>query len=116
MSILVILGGLVVIIGGIGAQLAGPVADDFDVTVTSCEAADGSLPTAKVGFTIKNTSSTVQSAIVQIEYRDSAGNRVDTDRAVVRSIAPGDTVSREESTLLDAAPTGALRCAITGVS
>lgn len=93
---------------------SGPASKNFTVGVTSCEATSGS--TAKVGLRIKNTSSTARSATVKIEYRDSAGNRLDTDSVYVRTLQPGDSASVTESTLLDGAPSGTIRCAITGIS
>jgi hypothetical protein len=53
---------------------------------------------------------------VKIEYRDGGGNRIDTDTAYVRNIAPGDTVRTDESTILDAVPAGSISCQIVGVS
>ena len=95
---------------------SGPASDNFTVTVTSCSASTGSLSTAKIGFTIKNTSTAARSATVKIEYRDGAGNRIDTDTAIVKTIQPGDMASVAESTLLDGAADGTIRCAITGIS
>lgn len=61
-----------------------------------------------------NDGSRSDSATVSIEYRDSAGARLDTDTASVRNIAPGDTARTEESTILDAeADSGS--CRVTAV-
>jgi hypothetical protein len=113
---LLIMGAVVAIIVGVTNRLSGPASDNFEITVTSCDATAGPLSTAKVGFTIKNTSSTPRSATVQIEYRDGAGSRLDTDTAHVQTIQPGDTVRHDESTILDAEAAGAIQCAITGIS
>lgn len=87
-----------------------------EADVTSCEVGGSdSLPTGKVGLTVKNISDKTRSFSVDIEYRDSGGARIDTDTAYVRNVAPGDTVRTEESTLLDA-PVSAGTCVITGVS
>lgn len=113
---LLIAGAAIVLIAGISNLVSGPASDNFDVTVTSCDATAGSLSTAKVAFTIKNTSSTARSATVEIEYRDGAGNRLDTDTARVQTIQPGDTVSHSESTILNGEASGTIRCEIIGVS
>jgi hypothetical protein len=111
--IFLIAGLLVAVLVGVINRIEGPASANFDTTVTSCKA-DGS--TATVGFTVKNVSKKTRSATVKIEYRDGSGNRLDTDTAFVSDIAPGDTVQREESTLLDADPGTSARCEIVGVS
>lgn len=113
---LLIAGLLVAVLVGVINRISGPAADNFNVSVTSCDATTGSLPTATIGFTIKNTSSKPRGATVKIEYRDGAGSRLDTDTAYVRDIQPGDTVRHEESTILDAAPADSVNCEITGIS
>lgn len=85
---------------------------DFTVGVASCEASEG---VATVGLVVTNRGKTTSSAAISIEYRDASGARIDTDTAYVRSIAPGDTARTTESTFLDAAPAGALTCAVTKV-
>lgn len=112
---LLIAGVLVLTLVGVINRIEGPASSNFDTAVASCEATTGSLATATVGFTIKNTSSKVRSATVQIEYRDGSGSRLDTDTAYVRNIQAGDTVRHDESTILDAEPTGSLECAIVGI-
>lgn len=116
-TMLVIMGGIVVLIAGITTRLGGSAADNADIRVTSCAAdGDASLATATVGFTVKNTGDSVRSYTVQIEYRDGAGNRIDTDTTSVRNVQPGDTVKAEESTILDATPDTTINCAVVGVS
>jgi len=90
----------------------GPASDRFDLTVTSCTATTGSLSTATVGFTIKNTTAQTRSATVRIEYRDGSGARLDTDTARVASIRPGETVRHDESTILDGQASGELDCQV----
>jgi hypothetical protein len=86
------------------------------VAVTGCSfASTGSLQTAKVDFTVTNTGATARSASVGIEFRDGAGNRVDTDTAYVKTVAPGDTVRASESTILDASVESTGRCLVTSV-
>ncbi|MDH6463804.1 hypothetical protein M2302_004001 [Micromonospora sp. A200] len=84
----------------------------MEVRVTSCEVF-GSV--AKVGFSVKNIGDTTRSATLKIEYRDSAGARLDTTTSYVRNVAPGDTVRGEESTILDV-PTTSGSCKIVEVS
>lgn len=116
-SILAIAGVGVLVLLGIVNRVSGPAADNFTVAVTSCNATgSANLATATVGLSVKNTSSRARSATVKIEYRDGGGARIDTDTAYVRDIAPGDTARAEESTLLDAAPTGAISCSVVGIS
>lgn len=74
----------------------------IDIKVTSCEFTDGALPTATVGYTVTNRDDRTRDVRLDIEYRDNAGARLDTDTAYVRDVAPGDTVRGEESTILDA--------------
>lgn len=99
-------------LAGIINRLQGPTSDRFDLTVTSCSATTGTLPTATVGFTITNTSSQAHSATVGIQYRDGSGARLDTDTAYVTSIRPGETVRRDETTILDGVPSGELDCQV----
>lgn len=94
---------------GSGSDDAGR--SDMRVDITSCSL-DGD--TARVGLEVTNNGDVTESARIEIEYRDSAGRRVDTDTTWVRDIAPGDTVRTEESTLLDA-PTSSGRCIVTEV-
>jgi hypothetical protein len=104
------------ILVGIINRVQGPAADAFDVSVTSCNATGTTLATATIGLSVKNTSSSTKSATVKIEYRDGSGNRLDTDTAYVRNIAPGDTVRTDETTILDAVPAGSISCEIVDVS
>ncbi|MEU5791317.1 hypothetical protein ABZ754_26800 [Micromonospora purpureochromogenes] len=90
----------------------GDAVSKMEVRVTSCEVF-GSV--AKVGFSVKNIGDKTRSATLKIEYRDSAGARLDTDTLYVRNVAPGDTVRGEESTILDV-PTTSGSCKIVGVS
>lgn len=116
-SMLAIMGAVVLVLAGISNRVTGPASDNFKVAVTGCEATGTStLSTAKVGLTVTNTSDTVRNATVKIEYRDSSGSRIDTDTAYLRSIGAGDTARTEETTILDAAPSGAITCAIVGIS
>ena len=107
---LLILGALVVL----GLRLTGtPAADRYEVNVTGCTAnSDGSVAT--IAFTVHNTGPAVADVAVDIEYRDGAGSRLDTDTARVRDLAAGDTARAEESTVLDGSAEG-LTCRITGV-
>jgi hypothetical protein len=115
----IVVGLLVVgllMLGGQSPRSNRSPAAPFTVTVTNCDATNGALATATVSFTITNTSTTARSARVDVEYRDNNGNRLDTDTAYVRDIAPGDTVRHDESTILDADPGYApMSCAIIGV-
>lgn len=114
--VLIVAGGLLLF--GIYAATGGlkPASADAEVNVVSCKVGGSdSLPTATVGITVKNTGSKTRSFSVNVEYRDGAGNRIDTDTARVRSVAPGDTARVEETTILDAAPDSAGACAIVGV-
>ena len=107
-----------VVIGGIAAVtrlVEGPPSKNFDVTVVKCSSGSV-LDSAVVGFTITNNSDQVRSATVKVEYRDGDGNRLDTDTTYVPNIAPGDTVRKEEGTMLDADPEGAITCRIVGIS
>lgn len=100
---------LVAVIGDRGDRAA---VSKMEVRVTSCEVF-GSV--AKVGFSVKNIGDKTRSATLKIEYRDSAGARLDTTTSYVRNVAPGDTVRGEESTILDV-PTTSGSCKIVGVS
>ncbi|MGS2620218.1 hypothetical protein ACVCAH_38050, partial [Micromonospora sp. LZ34] len=96
-----------VLVGMIGDR-AAVSKTKMEVRVTSCEVF-GSV--AKVGFSVKNIGDKTRSATLKIEYRDSAGARLDTVTSYVRNVAPGDTVRGEESTILDA-PTTSGSCKI----
>lgn len=120
-GILLIAFGAVVLlccaVGQLGRSAGGSDSDttgDMSVEVTSCEFTGGDLPTGKIGYRVTNNGDSTETARVRIEYRDDSGDRIDTDTAYVRDIAPGDTVRGEESTLLDA-PVSSGRCVITGV-
>ncbi len=116
-SMLAIAGALMLVLVGVTNMISGPASDNFKVSVTSCTAdRSPSLATAKIGLSVTNTSKATRSATVKIEYRDGGGSRLDTDTAYVRNIAPGDTARAEESTLLDAVPTGTISCEIVGIS
>ncbi|MEV6633858.1 FxLYD domain-containing protein [Actinoplanes sp. NPDC051470] len=91
----------------------GPDGDDLDVNLTSCNASQ--FGNARVGITVKNNSKQKVTAKIGIEFRDSAGARVDTDTAYVRDIAPGDTARSEELTNLDAS-SGSITCKLTSAS
>lgn len=116
LSIFVIAGAVLFLIGGIATRLDGPASKNFDVNVTSCNSTAGSLPTANIGFTITNTSGSPRSATIHIEYRDADGSRLDTDTSRVARLAAGETARQNESTLLDGTPTGAISCRITDIS
>jgi hypothetical protein len=73
------------------------------------------LPMAKVTYTVKNTAATARAAEVQIEYRDSDGNLLDTDTALTRPVPAGDSIRAEESTQLNAAGPGG-KCRLVGVT
>ena len=112
---LILVGALLLFCFGRGAIRGSSSHDggsDMRVEVTSCSFGDGDRAT--VGYRVTNNGDSTETARVRIEYRDSSGDRIDTDTAYVRSIAPGDTVRGEESTLLDA-PVSSGRCIITGV-
>ncbi|MFD0519021.1 FxLYD domain-containing protein [Paractinoplanes durhamensis] len=110
-----------VVAGCVGVAVIGLVSDrsaasEMHVTVTGCKFSGGDvLPAATVEYTVTNNGDSARGVTVRFEYRDSAGNRIDTDTAHVKSIAPGDTVRAEETTLLDATVSSGI-CAITGVS
>lgn len=107
---------VLIVVGGIGwiaferYTAANPA---FDVRISSCTST--SL-TATVGLSVHNTSKTTKSARVEVEYRDAAGTRLDTDTAYVRDIAPGDTARHDESTILDATTAGTVFCRVLKVS
>lgn len=89
------------------------VAKDLSVTVLSCTFTGD---TATAGLEVTNTGTrTIQRATLHIEYRDSSGNRIDTDTSTVRDITAGDTVRQDETTLLNARATSGT-CHITGIS
>jgi hypothetical protein len=106
----------VIVLAGVVNRIQGPAGDKFGVTVTSCNATGTTLATATIGLAVRNTGKSTASATVKIEYRDGSGSRIDTDTAYVRDIAPGDTARTEETTILDAAPTGSISCEVVGVS
>jgi hypothetical protein len=96
------------------AYLSNQGSSSMDAKILSCSFAGDTLPTATVEYTIKNNGNSTRGATIHIEYRDSSGNRVDTDTARVRSIQPGDTVRSEEVTFLDASVSSGT-CVITGI-
>jgi hypothetical protein len=106
----------VIVLAGIVNRVQGPAGAKFGVTVTSCNVTGTTLATATIGLAVRNAGKSTSSATVKIEYRDGGGNRIDTDTAYVRDIAPGDTARTEETTILDAAPTGSISCEVVGVS
>lgn len=115
----IILGSVVVVCVGVavvGAAVSGSAASKMDASITSCTFTSGPLSSAKVGIQVKNNGDSTRTAKVDIEYRDSSGNRIDTDTAYVRNVKPGDTARVEETTLLDAEVTSAGTCKVVGVS
>lgn len=105
--------GIIALTGGLEpGSGSGSSASDVKVSVTSCEFSDSGMAT--VGITATNNGDRTQSVRVGIEYRDSAGARIDTDSTWVRDIPPGDTVRTEEVTMLDASATSG-KCAVTSV-
>lgn len=114
-SLLAIAGAVILAIALITDAFSPSPADRFKVQVTSCSATSGPLATATVGFTIENTGDSTASATVSIEYRDADGSRLDTDTSTVRNLPAGETARQDESTILNAVPTGALTCRITGI-
>jgi hypothetical protein len=109
-------GAVLVLIGLVmaGAFLQGHDLAKLDTTVTGCTSTS---TVATVQFTITNTGSRSQGATVHVEYRDGTGAQVDTDTTVVGAIQPGDTVRKEESTILDSAPAGgSITCRITDLT
>lgn len=111
--------GLLLVLGGgnTGAGTPDDIRKQITVQVSDCEmsGADG-LNTAKVSLVVGNISQQTRSARIEIEYRDGNGRRLDTDTAYIRDIEPGDTVSHQESTILDGVPTGqGGTCAITSI-
>lgn len=104
--------GLYALTAGLSARAA---ADDLTVDVTSCKfTGSEELPSAKVGIAVTNNGDKTRSVAVTIEYRDSGGNRLDSDTARIRNIAPGDTARTEETTLLDAGATSG-SCSVSSV-
>ncbi|MFI6332903.1 FxLYD domain-containing protein [Micromonospora chersina] len=96
----------------IGALSNRQSLNHIDVQVTSCEST-GSV--AKVGFTVRNSGKQARRVTLDIEYRDAAGARLDTDTAYVGNVPAGDTVRGEESTILNAESTS-LTCKVVKVS
>lgn len=112
----IVFGGLIVVCGGL--TIIGKVSDDaalskIKVELTSCKA--GTI-TATAGYTVTNKGDTARRVTIDIEYRDASGARLDTDTAYVGEVPAGDTVRGEESTVLNAEPSGALTCKIVKVS
>lgn len=108
--------GLAVVCGGLAA--IGKAGDDaalskIKVELTSCESGD---VFAKAGYTVTNRGDTARRVTLDIEYRDSSGARLDTDTAYVGEVPAGDTVRGEESTVLNAEPSGVITCKIVKVS
>lgn len=97
-ALILFCGGLAVL----GAASNSNATSKMQVQMTSCEVS-GSV--AKVGYTVTNNGSRAQRARLDIEYRDSAGARLDTDTAYVGEVPAGDTVRGEESTILNARAT-----------
>jgi hypothetical protein len=114
--VLFVLGAAVLallVIAALAAMTGGRSAsDDVDVQVVGCTGSSG-VATATVQA--KNLTSDTLTARVDIEYRDGAGRRLDTDRVTLRAIAAGDTAVADESTILDAAPGGSITCVATKV-
>lgn len=115
-----VFGGVILLCVGLAA--VGLVSDrnaasKMDVQITSCKFTGSEvLPSATVGYTVVNNGDSTRSVSIKIEYRDSSGARIDTDTAYVRDVKAGDTVRGEETTLLDAAPSGSGECVVVGVS
>jgi hypothetical protein len=84
------------------AVRSGPAAGAKDITVRVSSCSMDSAGNATVGVMVGNIGARTISARLGIEYRDSAGARLDTDTLYVRNIAPGDTARSEEITNLDA--------------
>lgn len=99
------------LLGQVGERRSAP--KQIEVQLTSCT---GSGSVATVGYTVTNNGSTAQSATLDIEYRDAAGARLDTDTSYVGSVPAGDTVRGEETTHLNATPDSAITCKIVGIS
>jgi hypothetical protein len=112
-----ILIGVPLAIAGISTSPTGdaPAGSGFDVQVTSCEMTGDSLSSATVGLIVTNNQKRADSVRIEVEFRDGSGRRIDTDTAYIRDVAPGDTVKHEESTLLNATPTGRGTCQITSI-
>ena len=101
------------VIGTLTKKTSAPESDGVSVQLTSCDMDSAGIASAKVGLTIKNGGDRERDVRVELEYRDSSGARIDTDTVYVRNVAAGDTVRHDETTLLDAPPSGQGRCVIT---
>lgn len=115
--------GVILVVMAVGVPLFGSLLlldnvnskPSGDARVVSCELGGSeSLPQATVGLTVHNTGKVAHSFAIEVEYRDSSGNRIDTDTARVRNLGPGDTARVDETTLLDAAVTSGT-CVVVGV-
>ena len=84
---------------------------DLHADVTSCVFQGSS---AAVSLTIRNDGTEAGSARIEWEYRDGAGVVVGRDSTTVSDAAPGETVRRAATTMLDT-PTSTGTCAITAV-
>lgn len=104
----------IAIVAGISAiiALSGAAQPKIDVKMTGCTA--GALESVTTDLRVHNASRVTQTVRVALEFRDVDGNRVDTDTAVVRSLAAGDTATVREVTMLGTSQT--IGCYVTDVS
>ncbi|MER7164480.1 FxLYD domain-containing protein [Micromonospora sp. NPDC000207] len=105
------------ICGGViaaGAAMDRRGLDDIDAQLTACEIS--TIGIGKIGYTVTNNGSAARRVSLKLEYRDATGARVDTDTARVGEVPAGDTVRGEETTILNATPTGTVECKIVGIS
>lgn len=110
--------GLAIILcgaAGIIGPRSGQTPDDLKVEITGCSMTTGPLSSATVGLQVTNNSSRARTVRVDVEYRDGAGRRIDTDTAVVRDVRPGDTAAHSETTILDGEASGQGACIIRAV-
>ena len=95
----------------VGARSEKAEVAKLRVEVTSCSFAG---KTATVGLLVVNTGDATRDVHVQVEYRDVAGARLGTDETAAGTVAAGDTVRLEDSTILDP-PANDGTCAVTRV-
>jgi len=103
--------GAVAFLAWVGARSEKAAVAKIRVKVTSCAFAGS---TATVGLLVVNDNDAKRDVHIQVEYRDTAGARLDTDETTARAVAAGDTVRLEEVTSLDA-PAKDGTCTVTRV-
>jgi hypothetical protein len=95
----------------VGARSDRAEVAKFRVEVTSCTFTGS---TATVGLLVVNTGDAKRDVHVQVEYRDAGGTRLKTDETAAGTVAAGDTVRLDDSTVLDAPADGGT-CTVTRV-